>query len=93
MLRLKGNGGGMKYRKMGSLEKSGDGSFLVDGEGKSRKADDMTVIVWSMCDGITSHDDIIRDISSHTKAREAEVEKAVMRTIARLERFGLLRRM
>lgn len=89
---MKNSGGGMRYRKMGSLEKSHEGSFLVGGKGKPHKADDITVIVWSMCDGITSHDDIITDISRHTKTSEAEVKTAVMRTIAKLERFGLLKR-
>ena len=82
----------MKYRKIGSLHKDTKGSVLRNEQGNQYRVDEVMVVVWKMCDGMTPHDDIIKDLLTQTEMTEDEVKEGVMDIIARLERFGLIKR-
>lgn len=83
----------IKYRKKGTMERKGAKElFLTDEERKSYPVDEAVAMVWDMCDGIKTVDEIAGELAGKTKIEKTEVKEAVMRAVAQLERFGLLKR-
>ena len=83
----------MKYIRVGTLsKKAGSQAIIVNMENREQKVDNGLLMVWQKCDGLSTIDEIAEEISEKTRAEKSAVRDEIFRAVAKLERFGLLRR-
>jgi hypothetical protein len=83
----------IKFLKKGNIAKSNENELLlVDENEKAYKVDQTIVVIWSMCDGNTTEEQIVDNLTKETKIKRTEIEKAISDILAKLEQVGLIQK-
>jgi len=82
----------MKYVRVGTLSNEGKQPILINHEKRPHKVDNGLLMVWEKCDGLNTIDEIANEISVKTRTDKIQVRNEVFKAVAKLERFGLLKR-
>lgn len=82
----------MKYKKKGELRKTDNEEyFIAVGDATPVAAGHTPVIVWDLCDGNNTVDDIIDFLTKETKVERSEVEKIVLNVLEELEKENCIK--
>lgn len=80
-----------KYKKKGSLGKTESGELvLVNGGGQAFSAGDIAIVVWDMCDGNTTSEQLANNISEKTAVEVKVIKPMIERLLENMEKAGLM---
>ena len=77
--------------RLGQLARDKQGKYLVIApNGKQYRFEQAIMVVWDMCDGTRSEQQIIRDLADRTGGSTSAVSKTVPMIIAKLRTLDLI---
>jgi hypothetical protein len=77
--------------RQGQLARDKQGKYLVIApNGKGYKFEQAILVVWDMCDGQRSEQQIIRELADRTGGSTSQVSKTVPMIIAKLRTLNLI---
>jgi len=80
-----------KYKKKGSLGKTENGELvLVNSDGQAFSAGDIAIVIWDMCDGKATSDQLATSISEKTTVELKVIKPMIERLLENLENAGLM---
>jgi predicted proteasome-type protease len=83
----------MKYVKRGSLAKSkANELLLVDEKKNAYKVDQSIIVVWVMCDGTMTVEQVVDEVAKETKVDKAKIKNVIDDILAKLEKAGLVKK-
>lgn len=66
--------------------------MIVDENKKAYKVDQIVMMIWSMCDGNRTQEQIVDELVQKTKLEKAKISEAVSDVMAKLEQIGLVQK-
>jgi hypothetical protein len=78
-------------QRRGTLAKNPDGSYVIMTEGnRGIKVEMAIMVVWDMCDGTRTEQDILRDLAERMGTSQRKLSKTVPLIIQKLRGMGLI---
>lgn len=80
-----------KLKKKGKLAKTQEGeAVMVNERGEAVAADEVVIVLWNMCDGNVTSEDLVNVVVERTDKEKSQIDEPVKRVIKDLEKYGLL---
>jgi len=77
--------------RRGELAKNPDGSFVImTGQGRGVKVEMAIMVVWDMCDGTRTEDQIVGDLAERMGTSKKKLSKTVPLILQKLRGLGLV---